>query len=60
MMRIVEAYGGRIRTDLLNGRELKETIVRISNELRDGKRHDAKPNTPNLDDLVEEYLKDID
>ena len=59
MMRILEAYGGRTKTDLLNGRELKELITRIINELSNGKRHDAQPNTPNLDDLVEKYLEDI-
>ena len=59
MMRILDAYGGRKRTDLLSGGELKELLTRIINELSDGKRHNAKPNTPNLDDLVEKYLADI-
>ena len=59
MMRILEAYGGRTRTDLLNGRELKELIIQIIKELSDGERHDAQSNSSNLDDLVEKYLADI-
>ena len=59
MMRILEAYGGRTRTDLLNGRELKELIIQIIDGLSEGDRHDAQPNSPNLDDLVEKYLADI-
>ena len=59
MMRIVEAYGGRTPTDRLNGRELKELIIQIIEGLSEGERHDAQPNSPNLDDLVEKYLADI-
>ena len=59
MMRILEAYGGRTQTDLLNGRELKQIIIRIIKELSDGERHDAQSNSSNLDDLVEKYLADI-
>ena len=59
MMRILDAYGGRIRTDLLSGRELKVLITHIIDELQDGKRHDAQTNSPNLDKLVKKYLADI-
>ena len=59
MMRILETLGPRTPTNLIQGRELKEKIIEVIGELRNGKRHKARPNTPNLDNLVEKYLADI-
>ena len=59
MIRILEVYGGRTRTNQLNGEELQELIVRIIQELQDGERHDTQAPKSHLDDLVETYLADI-
>jgi len=59
MMRILEAYGGRTSTEYLNGRELKELIIGVIKESQAGERHEARPNTANVDSLVKKYLSNF-
>ena len=59
MMAIVEAYGGRTPTDLLNGRELKTFMKNTIEELQSGKRHEADPRTDTMGDLIDKYLEQI-
>jgi len=59
MMAIVEAYGGRTPTNLLNGNELKTFLGNIIEELKSGKRHKADPRTDTMGTLIDRYLEQI-
>lgn len=59
MMAIVEAYGGRTPTNLLNGNELKTFLVNTIEELKSGKRHKADPRTDTMGALIDKYLEQI-